>query len=124
MKIVKTAECCTILLSAGSPVRLKRAAKATTRVKSTTFPPTTSPKESSGMPLKADETPRNKFGMELAKDIIKKATTNSRQPKNLATPAKAPISHFPEKARAKQEKIKIKILKISIGHYMAKWLNG
>jgi hypothetical protein len=62
----------------------------------------------------AEEIPTNKFGAEAAKAMIKKAITNSRQPKNLATLIKAKTKKLPDQKRIKQEKIKMKIYKIII----------
>src|SRR4030042_4497404 len=73
--------------------RPRKIAKATARVKSITFPLTMSPKESSGMPWSAEMIPTKRFGADAAKATVKKATTNSRQPKNLATLIKTLTSH-------------------------------
>ena len=109
MKIVKIAEFWINLLSAEMPPLATKVAKAMAKVKSRTFDPTTSPKESWGILWRTEEIPTKRLGIEVAKAIIKKATTNSRHPKNLAIRIKASISHLPTQNSKKQEVKKIEI---------------
>jgi len=107
MIVVNKALFRTNLLSACKEERLIKIAKATAKVKSITLPLITSPKESSGMPWSAEVIPTNKSGSEAPKEMAKKATTNSRQLKNLAIRISALTSHSPAKARKTQEIKKI-----------------
>jgi len=57
----------------------------------------------------AEMMPTKRFGAEEAKDITKKATTNSFQPKNFEINAKELTIHRLESVNKKQEKRKMKI---------------
>ncbi len=108
MKRVKSEEERTVLLSVEIPPAIK-AAKAITNVKSVTLPPIISPKESSGILLRAEMMPTKRFGIDVPNAIIMNAATNSRHPKNLAILAKAVTIHFPDNARTIQEITKTKM---------------
>ena len=60
----------------------------------------------------AEEIPTKRLGAEPAKAITKKATTNSRQPKNLDILIRAPTKKEPDQKSKAQEAMKIKIYKI------------
>src|SRR3989344_1528736 len=108
--MVKIAEVWTNLLSAGRPFAIK-AAKATAKVRSTTFPPTTSPKESWGILRRAEEIPRKRLGKLAAKAITMKAATNSFHPKKRAILIKLSIINLPDQKSKKTEPRKRKICK-------------
>jgi hypothetical protein len=72
--------------------------------RSNMFPPTTSPKESSGTLLRAEKIPTVKFGKDTEKAIKKKATTNSFQPRNLQRLDTLFTNSSLEKDKTKKEK--------------------
>ena len=98
-----------VRLGADIPALEIKAAKAITKERSMILAPTMSPKESSGTLFRAEIIPTNRFGIEVAKDRIKKATTNSFQPKNLAILLKAPTKKLVDQKSKAQEERKIKI---------------
>lgn len=109
MAEVKIVVVWTVRLSAGIELPATSTDKTTTMVKLMTLPPTTSPKESSGIPERAELIPTKRLGSEDAKAITKKATTNSRHCRDLAMRIKELIKEFPAQNKTRDEKIKMQI---------------
>jgi len=107
---------CIVLLSAViSLFGENKTAKPTANVKAIKLLPIMSPKESSGIPCRAEVTPTKRFGNEAATAITKKATTNSFNPKNLDNLTKPLTIKSPEKYKRPQDVTKISIfIKTSI----------
>src|SRR3989338_6639545 len=99
--MVKMALVCTILLLADNPIFEIKTERATTKERSKILAPITSPKESSGTLLTAEIIPIKRLGKEVATAIMKKPTTNSFQPKNLAIFNKAPTNQLLDTASRK-----------------------